>query len=133
MGKTEAGTVWLDAERTSPYEFYQYLRNVDDADVEKTLALLTMLPMEEVRRLGALEGSAINQAKEVLAFEVTKFVHGEEEARKARDAARAVFGGAAPTRACPPQPSPGRFAEGMDIVTLLAETSWFPAAAKPDA
>lgn len=124
MGKTEAGTVWLDAERTSPYEFYQYLRNVDDADVEKTLALLTMLPMEEVRRLGALEGSAINQAKEVLAFEVTKFVHGEEEARKARDAARAVFGGGGTHAGMPSTTLPrGRFAEGMDIVTLLAETS----------
>jgi len=124
MGKTEAGTVWLDAERTSPYEFYQYLRNVDDADVGKTLALLTMLPMEEVRRLGALEGSAINQAKEVLAFEVTKFVHGEEEARKARDAARAVFGGGGTHEGMPSTTLPrGRFAEGMDIVTLLAETS----------
>lgn len=82
MGKTAAGAIWLDPERTSPYEFYQYLRNVDDRDVEKTLALLTFLPMEEVRRLGALEGAEINKAKEVLAYEVTKIVHGEEEAKK---------------------------------------------------
>ena len=80
MGKTEGGAVWLDAEKTSPYEFYQYWRNVGDKDVEKCLALLTFLPMDEVRRLGALKDSEINKAKEVLAFEVTKIVHGEEEA-----------------------------------------------------
>ncbi|MCK9444275.1 MAG: tyrosine--tRNA ligase [Tissierellaceae bacterium] len=94
MGKTEAGTVWLDAEKTSPYELYQYLRNTDDRDVEKFLALLTFLPMDEVRRLGALEGSEINKAKEVLAFEVTKLVHGEEEAKKAEDGSRSLFAGA---------------------------------------
>ena len=84
MGKTESGTVWLDSERTSPYDFYQYLRNVDDADVERMLALLTFLPMEEVRRLGSLSGSEINHAKQVLALEVTKFAHGEEEAKRRR-------------------------------------------------
>ena len=94
MGKTEAGALWLDPEKTSPYDFYQYWRNVDDKDVEKCLGLLTFLPMDEVRRLGALEGSEINEAKKVLAFEVTKLVHGEEEARKAADAAAALFGGA---------------------------------------
>ena len=93
MGKTEKGALWLDPNRTSPYEFYQYWRNVDDADVEKCLGLLTFLPMEEVRRLGALEGSAINEAKRVLAFEVTKNVHGEAEAMKAQQAAEALFGG----------------------------------------
>ena len=93
MGKTAGGALWLDAEKTSPYEFYQYWRNVDDADVEKCLALLTFLPMDEVRRLGALRDAAINKAKSVLAYEVTKLVHGEEEASKAKAAAEAVFGG----------------------------------------
>ena len=95
MGKTEKGALWLDASKTTPYEFYQYWRNVDDADVEKCLGLLTFLPMDEVRRLGALEGSEINEAKKVLAFEVTKLVHGEEEASKAASAASALFGGGA--------------------------------------
>ena len=95
MGKTEKGALWLDANKCSPYDFYQYWRNVDDADVKKCLGLLTFLPMEEVNRLGALEGSAINEAKRVLAFEVTKNVHGEEEATKAQQAAEALFGGGA--------------------------------------
>ena len=94
MGKTAGGALWLDAEKTSPYDFYQYWRNVDDADVEKCLAMLTFLPMDEVRRLGALKDAAINEAKTVLAYEVTKMVHGEEEANKAKAAAEAVFGGA---------------------------------------
>ena len=94
MGKTVAGAVWLDPEKTSPYDFYQYWRNIDDADVEKCLGLLTYLPMDEVRRLGSLEGAEINKAKEVLAYELTKTVHGEEEASKAREAARSLFGGA---------------------------------------
>ena len=94
MGKTEKGALWLDPEKTSPYEFYQYWRNVDDADVQKCLSLLTFLPMEEVRRLGALKDQAINEAKKVLAFEVTKLVHGEAEAAKAKEAAEALFGGA---------------------------------------
>ncbi len=95
MGKTEAGALWLDPEKTSPYNFYQYWRNVDDQDVQKCLALLTFLPMDEVRRLGALQGAEINEAKKVLAYEVTKLVHGEEEAKKAADAASALFGGGA--------------------------------------
>ena len=94
MGKTEKGALWLDAEKTSPYDFYQYWRNIDDKDVEKCLGLLTFLPMDEVRRLGALEGSEINEAKKVLAYEVTKLVHGEEEAAKAQEAAAALFVGA---------------------------------------
>lgn len=94
MGKTEKGALWLDAEKTSPYDFYQYWRNIDDKDVEKCLGLLTFLPMDEVRRLGALEGSEINEAKKVLAYEVTKLVHGEAEATKAQEAAAALFGGA---------------------------------------
>lgn len=91
MGKTMSGAVWLDKEKTTPYEFFQYWRNIEDASVEKCLGLLTFLPMEEVRRLGALKDSAINEAKEVLAFETTKLVHGEEDAQKALEAARAIF------------------------------------------
>ncbi len=93
MGKTEAGALWLDAEKTSPYDFYQYWRNVDDADVKKCLALLTFLPMEEVNRLGELKDAQINEAKKVLAFEVTKLVHGEQAATEAANAAAALFGG----------------------------------------
>ncbi|AYF53559.1 tyrosine--tRNA ligase [Clostridium botulinum C] len=95
MGKTVGGALWLDAEKTSPYDFYQYWRNVADADVEKCLSLLTFVPMDEVKRLSALEGAAINEAKKVLAFEVTKLVHGEEEAQKAQAAAEALFSGGA--------------------------------------
>lgn len=95
MGKTEKGALWLDANRCKPFDFYQYWRNVDDKDVEKCLGLLTFLPMDEVHRLGALQGSEINEAKKVLAFEVTKLVHGEEEARKAADAAASLFAGSA--------------------------------------
>lgn len=93
MGKTAGGALWLDKEKTPVYDFYQYWRNVDDADVEKCLALLTFLPMEEVHRLGSLQAAAINEAKKVLAYEVTKLVHGQEEADKAQAAAEAVFGG----------------------------------------
>ena len=93
MGKTEKGALWLDPEKTSPYDFYQYWRNINDADVKRCLALLTFLPMEEVNRLGDLQDQAINEAKKVLAYEVTKMVHGEEEARKAQSAAEALFGG----------------------------------------
>lgn len=93
MGKTVGGALWLDAEKTSPYEFYQYWRNVADADVKNCLALLTFLPMDEVNRLGALKDAQINEAKKVLAFEVTKLIHGEEEAQKAQQAAEALFGG----------------------------------------
>ena len=93
MGKTAGGALWLDKEKTPVYDFYQYWRNVDDADVEKCLALWTFLPMEEVRRLGSLQDAAINEAKAVLAYEVTKLVHGAEEADKAKAAAEAVFGG----------------------------------------
>ncbi len=95
MGKTENGALWLNKEKTSPYEFYQYWRNVADSDVEKCLALLTFLPMDEVKRLGALPGAEINEAKKVLAYEVTKIVHGKEEAEKAKTAAEALFAGGA--------------------------------------
>jgi len=93
MGKTEKGALWLDPEKTSPYDFYQYWRNIDDADVEKCLALLTFLPMEEVKRLGALQDKEINIAKKTLAFEVTQLIHGADEATKAQQAAEALFGG----------------------------------------
>ena len=93
MGKTAKGALWLDPEKTSPYDFYQYWRNVADSDVEKCLALLTFLPMDEVRRLGSYKDQKINEAKQVLAYEVTKLVHGEEEAKKAQEAAQALFSG----------------------------------------
>ena len=95
MGKTEKGALWLDPEKTSPYDFYQYWRNFNDSDVENCLALLTYLPMDEVHRLASLKDAAINEAKKVLAYEVTKLVHGEEEARKAQAATEALFGGGA--------------------------------------
>ena len=95
MGKTEKGALWLDPNMCSPYDFFQYWRNIADADVEKCLSLLTFLPMDEVRRLSKLEGSAINEAKTILAYECTKLVHGEEEAQKAQLAAAALFGGGA--------------------------------------
>ena len=93
MGKTERGALWLDPELCSPYEFYQYWRNVSDQDVSKSLSMLTFLPMEEVRRLSSLEGADINEAKKVLAFECTKIVHGEDEAQKAQEASAALFSG----------------------------------------
>lgn len=93
MGKTASGALWLDSKKTSPYDFYQYWRNIADSDVEKCLALLTFLPMDEVRRLGSYQDQKINEAKKILAFEVTKLVHGEDEAIKAQQAAEALFGG----------------------------------------
>lgn len=93
MGKTENGAVWLDPEKTSPFDFYQYWRNVDDADVIRCMKLLTFLPLTKIAEYEAMEGSELNQAKEVLAYEVTKLIHGEEEANKAQEAARALFGG----------------------------------------
>jgi len=122
MGKTESGAIWLDGEKTSPYDFYQYWRNVDDRDVENCLSLLTFLPMTEVRRLGALEGAEINKAKEILAFEVTKLVHGAEEAQKAAQAAKALFGGGENSENIPcTELTKSRLAGGMDILTVLTE------------
>lgn len=95
MGKTEKGALWLDPEKTTPYEFYQYWRNVDDNDVVNCLSLLTYLPMDEIRRLGQLKDAAINEAKKVLAYEVTKLVHGEQAANQAQEAAEALFGSGA--------------------------------------
>ncbi len=92
MGKTQSGAVWLDAEKTSPYDFYQYWRNVDDADVIKCLKMLTFLPLDEIDELAKLQGSELNKAKEILAHELTELIHGKEEADKAQEAARALFG-----------------------------------------
>jgi tyrosyl-tRNA synthetase len=93
MGKTEKGALWLDAEKTSPYEFYQYWRNVDDKEVRNVLCMLTFIPMEEVIKLTSVEGEKINEAKKIAAFEITKLVHGEEAAKKAEEAANALFAG----------------------------------------
>lgn len=101
MGKTAKGAVWLDPNKTSPFEFYQYWRNVDDADVLKCIRMLTFLPMEEIEKMDAWEGSQLNEAKEILAYELTKLVHGEEEAQKAQAAAHAIFSGAADTADMP--------------------------------
>ncbi|MBQ1396538.1 MAG: tyrosine--tRNA ligase [Eubacterium sp.] len=128
MGKTQKGALWLDPNRTSPYDFFQYWRNVADADVNKCLRMLTFLPMEEVERLSSLEGAEINKAKEILAFEVTKLVHGEEEAQKALEAARSAFGGGAaseniPTVAMAAAEFEG---EGKGLVTLIKELGLAP-------
>ena len=93
MGKTEKGVLWLDATKTSPYDFYQYWRNIDDADVKTVLSLLTFLPMEKVEELSNLKDEKINEAKKVAAYEITKLIHGEEEAKKAEEASNALFGG----------------------------------------
>ncbi len=95
MGKTQKGAVWLDPEKTSPYEFYQYWRNVDDADVLKCIRMLTFLPLDEIEKMESWQGSELNRAKEILAFELTKLVHGEAEAEKAQATAKALFAGAA--------------------------------------
>ena len=95
MGKTQSGAVWLDPEKTTPYDFYQYWRNVGDADVLKCLRMLTFLPLEQIDEMAEWEGAKLNEAKDILAYELTKLVHGEEEAEKARQAARALFGGGA--------------------------------------
>ncbi|MDD3335943.1 MAG: tyrosine--tRNA ligase [Eubacteriales bacterium] len=121
MGKTEKGALWLDPERTTPYEFYQYWRNVGDEDVERFLGLLTFLPMDEVRRLGALKDQEINEAKRVLAFEVTKMIHGEEEAMKAQDAAQALFAGAGSGEHVPSfDVNAAMLAEDNRVTSLLA-------------
>ena len=108
MGKTQSGAVWLDPNKTSPFDFYQYWRNVADADVLKCIRMLTFLPLEQIDEMDSWEGSQLNQAKEILAFELTKLVHGEEEAQKAQDAARALFAG-------------GGNAENMPTTNLTAD------------
>ncbi len=128
MGKTQKGALWLNADKTTPFEFFQYWRNVEDADVNKCLRMLTFLPMGEVAELSALEGAEINKAKEILAFEVTKLVHGEEEARKALEGAKAAFGGGAsmeniPTTEFPKEKFSG---DGVGVVTLIKEIGLIP-------
>ena len=128
MGKTQKGALWLEANRTTPYEFYQYWRNVEDADVEKCLRMLTFLPMDEVRALSALEGAEINRAKEILAFEVTKLVHGEEESTKAQEGARAAFGGGGSMANIPTtKMAASEFAgEGIGVVNLIKNLGIVP-------
>lgn len=131
MGKTEKGAVWIDPNKTTPYELFQYLRNIEDADVENCLRLLTFLPMDEVKRLASLEGSGINQAKEVLAYEFTKIVHGEEEANKALEAARALFCGGTNSENIPStQMDSVKFEAGMGLLDLLLELGLIPSKAE---
>jgi len=123
MGKTQKGAVWLDPDKTSPFEFYQYWRNVADADVLKCLRMLTFLPLEQIDEMDRWEGSQLNQAKEILAFELTKMIHGEEEATKAQESARALFtgGNAAEMPTCELQD--GDFLNGsIDILGVLASS-----------
>ena len=124
MGKTEKGAVWLDAEKTSPYEFYQYWRNVDDADVIKCLKLLTFVPIEEIEEMEkTMEGAQFNKAKELLAFELTKLIHGEEEAQKADAAAKAIFAGSGDSENMPSTEIPAAETEDgkLGILTLLVK------------
>lgn len=131
MGKTVAGAVWLDPEKTSPFDFYQYWRNVDDADVRKCLSLLTFVPMDEVNRLSSLEGEKINEAKKVLAFEVTKLVHGEEEAVKAKNAAEALFENAGDAATVPGTSiSKETLSENPRLVDILVLTGLAPSKAE---
>lgn len=124
MGKTMAGAIWLDKEKTSPYDFFQYWRNVEDDSVEKCLLLLTFLPIDEIKKLAKLEGSEINKAKEILAYEVTKIVHGEEEANKALEAAKSIFDSSSQSDNAPTTFIDKETLEnGIDIISLLKKTS----------
>ncbi len=125
MGKTQAGAVWLDPDKTSPFDFYQYWRNVDDADVINCMRLLTFLPLEQIDEMAAWEGSQLNKAKEILAYELTSLVHGEEEAKKAQDGARALFAGGADTENMPStELKEDDFNENgeIDLISLLVKT-----------
>ncbi|MDD6490496.1 MAG: tyrosine--tRNA ligase [Clostridia bacterium] len=132
MGKTEKGAVWLDPEKTSPFDFFQYWRNINDADVIKCLKMLTFLPMEEINELAKLEGSELNRAKEILAFELTKLVHGEDEAQKALDGARALFMSKSDTNNMPStELSVSDFTDGkIGLIDLLAKTKLVPSKAE---
>ena len=128
MGKTEKGAVWLDPEKTSPFDFFQYWRNVSDADVIKCLKMLTFVPMSEINELAKLEGSELNKAKEILAFELTKLVHGEEEAQKALEGARALFSSKSDTDNMPStELDESIFTDGkIGIIDLLSATGLVP-------
>ena len=128
MGKTQSGAVWLDPEKTSPFDFFQYWRNVSDSDVLKCIRMLTFLPLEEIDAMESWEGAQLNQAKEILAFELTKLVHGEEEAAKAREASHALFAGGGDSAHMPTvELSSADFADGdMDILALLVKTELAP-------
>ena len=120
MGKTASGAVWLDPNKTTPFEFYQYWRNVDDADVVKCLKMLTFLPLSQIEEMESWEGSQLNQAKEILAFELTKLVHGEEEATKSQESARALFSGGSAAEMPTETLTAEDFTDGViDIVTLV--------------
>ena len=128
MGKTQSGAVWLDPEKTSPFDFFQYWRNVADSDVLKCIRMLTFLPLEEIDAMESWEGAQLNEAKEILAFELTKLVHGEEEANKAREASHALFAGGGDSAHMPTvELSSADFADGdMDILSLLVKTELAP-------
>ena len=131
MGKTAKGALWLDPEKVSPYEFYQYWRNVSDADVCRFLKLVTFVPMEEIREYEKLEGKELNEAKERLGFEVTKLVHVEEEARKAQDAARAVFSAGGVSADMPTKEINGAdFGDEINILDLLVSVEFIPSKAE---
>ena len=120
MGKTQKGAVWLDPEKTSPYEFFQYWRNVDDADVIKCLKMLTFLPLSEIEKMENWEGSQLNEAKEILAYELTALVHGKEEAEKAKESARSVFGAGDASNMPTATVDDDCFKDGeVDLITLL--------------
>ena len=128
MGKTQSGAVWLDPEKTSPFDFFQYWRNVADSDVLKCIRMLTFLPHEEIDAMESWEGAQLNQAKEILAFELTKLVHGEEEATKAKEASHALFAGGGDSAHMPTfELADADFADGdMDILALLVKTGLAP-------
>ena len=128
MGKTQSGAVWLDPEKTSPFDFFQYWRNVADSDVLKCIRMLTFLPLEEIDAMESWEGAQLNQAKEILAFELTKLVHGEEEATKAKEASHALFAGGGDSAHMPTaELAAADFADGdMDILALLVKTGLAP-------
>jgi tyrosyl-tRNA synthetase len=127
MGKTEQGAVWLDPNRTSPYDYYQYWVNLDDADVAKCLSLFTFLPLEEIQALEKLEGADVRQAKAKLAFEATKLAHGEEEAQKAEKGAQALFGGGGDRSQVPTtEIAATRFDGGLPVLELLCEVKLCP-------
>lgn len=126
MGKTQKGALWLDPEKTSPYEFYQYWVNVQDSDVINCLKLLTFIPMDEIREMEKWEGKQLNEAKRRLAYEVTSMVHGVKEAEKAREAASAVFGGGAVSENMPTSEIDGSSADGRGLLDILAEVALIP-------